>query len=180
MLISMNRLLSYTFSWTLLLVGIFCIPAFSYGASGKLVIETLRTWSSSGDTRASEVRYMSSWSSLDEKDDKKENTNTGNTDDEYTKNGEEERVKQDINEGLIEVYIIPKAKKAINDLVASLSKKYPDPKDRVTAYEKIKSSLTLKRKKINNETTGELRKLFIITFIDTSLDLLTKRIDELK
>ena len=43
MLISMNRLLSYTFSWTLLLVGIFCIPAFSYGASGKLVIETLRT-----------------------------------------------------------------------------------------------------------------------------------------
>ena len=94
------------------------------------------------------------------------------------KQEEEEKIKQDINSYIIESY---KAQwtKIIKDLNNKLSKTLPADADRKDAYEKIRSSLALRKKRIENTPMSDTKKLILDEFLEHMIDLLDKKIAEL-
>lgn len=89
------------------------------------------------------------------------------------------RLKKDINAYIIESY---KAQwnKIIKDLSIKLGKAIPDPEERITAYEKIQESLKIRLDKTEEMVLGPSKKEILQEFLNHLIQLLDKKIDELK
>ena len=161
---------------SVILTGIyFCIPHFSYAASGKSLTWTplsggeSRISTNSGGEVSDKDKKTSSWSL-------KQDENT--TEEAETDGDEEEKIKQDINTYIIESYKA-QGTKIIKDLSAKLTKTIPDADERIDAYKKIQNSLELRKKRLETDKMTTTKRLILREFLDHMIDLLGKKIEEL-
>ncbi len=156
-------ILSITFVITL-----WALPSLGYASTGKtessVLIPTVRE-----EKQANES--LTWW--------KLTLTNSGVEKNDNEDTNEEEQIKQDINTYIIESYKA-QGTKIIKDLNIKLSKTIPEIKERKIAYEKIKSSLSLRKKRIDIVKTTETKKMILTEFLDHMIELLDKKIEELE
>jgi hypothetical protein len=95
------------------------------------------------------------------------------------KTEEEERLKQDINTYILESYKA-QGSKIVKELNTKLLKSIPDSSDRKEAYVKIKSSLELRKKRIENLKMSDTKKMILEEFLTHMIDLLYKQIEDIK
>ena len=145
----------------------------SHAASGKVdpIITTSGSDTLSVGTGEIEKKWSSSTGKVDEK-------RSDDSDDTSVNTEEEEKIKQDINTYIIESYKVQWTK-IIKDLSAKLTKTLPDPEDRKQAYEKIKASLEMRKKRTEKTKMSDTKKLILTEFLDHMIDLLDAKITEL-
>jgi hypothetical protein len=94
-------------------------------------------------------------------------------------NKEEKKIKQDINAYIIDSYKA-QGSKIVKDLSVKLTKTIPDEKDRQEAYSKIRTSLELRLDKTERLKMSDTKKLILKEFLTHMIDLLDKKIAELR
>lgn len=92
---------------------------------------------------------------------------------------EKEKVIQELNAYIIDSY---KAQwtKIIKELDIKLQKTLPDTRERIEAYQKILTSLELRKKRLENMKASETKKLILREFLWHMIDTIEKKIDELE
>lgn len=90
-----------------------------------------------------------------------------------------EKVKQDIHAYIIESYKT-QGTKILKDLDIKLQKSIPDKAERKEAYKKIRSSLDLRKKRIESLDTSTIKKEILSEFLDHMISTIDKRISELE
>lgn len=89
------------------------------------------------------------------------------------------KLKQDIDDSIVDFIVVPKAKQLIKDISSKFSEQYPDPKDRIIAYQTIKNRLILRKNRIDTLKMSEKWKYILREFLDQMIEMLEKKIHEL-
>jgi hypothetical protein len=163
-------------------------------SSGTIFASEVKSWSLDNNGKDSSIENSWSLSNTDPVKDvevkktplDKDNVSTwkilekkGSPEEAETKKQEEAKLKQDINTYIIESYKV-QWNKIIKDLSANLSKKIPDPEERILAYEKIQDSLELRIKRTETLKMSASKKEVLQNFLEHLISLLDKKIEELK
>ncbi len=88
------------------------------------------------------------------------------------------KIKQDIQAYIIESYKAQWAK-ILKDLDVKLQKTIPDRSERQDAYGKIRDSLEIRKKKIDDVDTSIIKKEILSAFIDYMIGSIDEKIQEL-
>lgn len=88
-----------------------------------------------------------------------------------------EQIKEDIQAYIIESYKI-QGTKILKDLDGKLQKTIPNSADRKEAYIKIKASLELRKKRIEDLDASKIKKEILAEFLDHMIHSIDKKIEE--
>ncbi|MDD2694020.1 MAG: hypothetical protein PHY14_03740 [Candidatus Gracilibacteria bacterium] len=92
---------------------------------------------------------------------------------------EEEQVKKDLNEYIIESYKI-QGTKILKELDAQLQKSLPEESERKEAYKKILTSLELREKRLEKMKVSETKKAILKEFLEHMIYILEKKVESLQ
>ncbi len=88
-----------------------------------------------------------------------------------------EKIKEDIQGYIIESYKI-QGTKILKDLDIKLQKSIPNIDDREEAYVKIKTSLEIRKKRIEELDASTIKKQILAEFLDHMIHLINLKLDE--
>lgn len=173
-----NTIYIFILGITLVLSSIFG-SSNTYALSNTLLAEKNQSWSEPKILKNFEEinkKRTLSLESVFEETTSSGDTFTGKTLEER----EEDKVKQDINASIVEFIVIPKAKQIVKELSTKLTVKFPDSEERIEAYKSIKNTLILRKNRIEWMNMSETGKYILKEFPNQMIELLDKKIEELK
>ena len=89
------------------------------------------------------------------------------------------KLKQDIDTSIVDFIVVPKAKQLIKDISIKFTLEYPEPSERIQAYQTIKKRLVLRKNRIDVLKMSDKGKHILQEFLDQMIELLDKKIHEL-
>lgn len=167
-----NKTLSHIISFFFFIGIFFSVLGHSSAASGDKLNLKNETGSSLENQKYEEPPRLN--------EEKNESTDT-NENKSPEKKAEEEKIKQNIDISIVELWVIPKARKFVKELSIAISEKYPNVQWRLAAYKEIQ--LTCRKIKINRIKVLPIsnnRKDILSEYLDTVIDLLAEKIEELE
>lgn len=89
------------------------------------------------------------------------------------------KLKQDIDTSIVDFIVVPKAKQLIKDISIKFALEYPEPSERIQAYQTIKKRLVLRKNRIDVLKMSDKGKHILQEFLDQMIELLDKKMNEL-